>query len=380
MKKILNSIFLISGTAIGSGLISLPLSASRLSIMEILIVILASFLVAYKTSCLTIDLMRKAGSGALSIVELSHRLSGNLARFISMISLYILSIALLSAYFAGTNSIIANFLEISSQNSIYFCFLIFLILFFIKPKIFNRLNSSIVFILLGLIGVVIISSVSLDIVTNFSEFCVSKGLNFLPIIFTSFGVQNICPFVAKQIGLENGNDIKKAFFIGILIPAVIYILWILAILSRIHEFDLLLYNKILNAQVDVGELICALCDSASFDFETLIFKSLSLFAIITSAAGTGIGLISSLKEARFLKNNGLLIALLTVGIPTLLTIMIPNAFVRILSFGGMIATIFVIFVPIYLAFKTLNSRLKQKILYILCLIFGILVIFEELFL
>ena len=376
MSKFVNSVFLISGTAIGSGLISLPISAAKLGMKWTFAIILLAFLVAYKTSCLTIDLIKKQGR-ALTIVELSNKISGNVAKSISMISLYALSLALLCAYFAGTSSILSNFFELNQTVSIIACIVIFSILFLIRSRAFNKLNSGMVFILLALIiGSVFTMSPSSDGINNIDisgNFALL--MPFLPIIFTSFGVQNVCPFVAQHMGLENIKDIKKAFLIGTLIPAIVYALWIYAVLTRIYVFDNELYVKILNGGVEVGELVQSLCNSAQFEFESAILKLLSLFAILTSAAGTGIGLISSLKET-MLRQNKLLISLIVIGIPAFLTLAVPNAFIRILSFGGMIATTFVIFMPVYL-----NSKISRNISItnVACLIFGVLVVIAEIF-
>ncbi len=375
MSKFVNSVFLISGTAIGSGLISLPISAAKLGMRWTFVIIGIALWVSYKTSCLTIDLIRNRGK-ALTIVELSNEISGNIAKSISMISLYALSLALLCAYFAGTSSILSNFFELSQTVSIVACIATFSILFLIRTSAFNKLNSGMVFILLTLIiGSIFTIPPSSDGLNNSD---ISGNLTllmpFLPIIFTSFGVQNVCPFVAQNMGLKNIKAIKKAFLIGTLIPAIVYALWIYAVLTRIYVFDNALYVKLLNGGIEVGELVKSLCNSAHFELESVILKLLSLFAILTSAAGTGIGLISSLKETK-LRRNKLLISLIVIGIPAFLTLAVPNAFIRILSFGGMIATTFVIFMPVYL-----NSKISRvSLANVACLIFGALVVIAELF-
>ena len=366
---------MISGTAIGSGLISLPISAAKLGMRWTFVIIGIALWVSYKTSCLTIDLIRNRGK-ALTIVELSNEISGNIAKSISMISLYALSLALLCAYFAGTSSILSNFFELSQTVSIVACIATFSILFLIRTSAFNKLNSGMVFILLTLIiGSIFTIPPSSDGLNNSD---ISGNLTllmpFLPIIFTSFGVQNVCPFVAQNMGLKNIKAIKKAFLIGTLIPAIVYALWIYAVLTRIYVFDNALYVKLLNGGIEVGELVKSLCNSAHFELESVILKLLSLFAILTSAAGTGIGLISSLKETK-LRRNKLLISLIVIGIPAFLTLAVPNAFIRILSFGGMIATTFVIFMPVYL-----NSKISRvSLANVACLIFGALVVIAELF-
>lgn len=373
MSKLVNSVFLVSGMAIGSGLISLPISAARLGMKLTITIVLITFFIAYKTSCLTIDLMKKQGR-ALSIVELSNEISGKRARTISMISLYLLSLALLCAYFAGTTSIVSSFFSLDEKIATIICTVFYAIFFLIRTKTFNRINSSMVFVLLTLI-VCVIFSLSPDIIEqNAIQNDFSAIMPFLPIIFTSFGVQNACPYIVSQIGLNNIKTIKKAFFIGILIPAIVYVLWIYATLSKIYSSDIDLYREILAGKINVGIFIKALCESVPFKFETFLFEGLSLLAILTSAAGTCIGLISSLKETTIGKRKSI-IAMVTVGIPAISTLLLANAFMRILSFGGMIATIFVIFMPVYLESKF--GRIKPANIF--CIIFGVLVVVSELF-
>ena len=154
MSKFVNSVFLVSGTAIGSGLISLPISAAKLGLKWTIAITLFAFLVAYKTSCLTVELMKSRGR-PLSIVELSNEISGSVAKSISMSSLYALSLALLCAYFAGTSSIFGSFFELSPILSTMVCIAVFLALFLTQAKVFNKLNSGMMFVLLTLIVCVI---------------------------------------------------------------------------------------------------------------------------------------------------------------------------------------------------------------------------------
>ena len=373
MNKFLSSIFLISGTAIGAGLISLPISAAKVGMTWTFVIIMLALFVAYKTSCITIDLM-KAKRAPLTIVELAHEISGNGAKFITMCSYYILSLALLSVYFSGTIGILNQFLNI---NSTILCVCLFACLFFLKSNIFAKINTAMVLTLFGLIISVILSSNFGILDFNTNNFDFSATMLLFPIMFTSFGIQNVCAFVAKQLGLENLKAIKKAFLIGTTIPAIIYILWIYGILNRVFEFDINLYNKILSEGVDVGVLISSLCNSAKFEIETLILKLLSLFAILTSATGIGIGLISSLCEI-FSNKFKLLISSAVVLTSATLAILVQNAFMTILSFDGMIATIFVIFIPIYLSLHIQKIPCKKIPGYVVCFIFGLIIIYVEL--
>lgn len=378
MKKFLNSVFLISGTAIGSGLISLPLYASKIGLLYSFIVILISFYVAYFTSSLTINLNEKYKSGA-SIVELSSRFSGNIAKTISILTFYLLSIALLSVYFSGTVSIAEHFFSLKNSTFVFLAVsILFFILFFSNKKIFEKI-SSLLFVMLITSLIIVLSliykqnAILKDLI--FTDTTSKVLLGFLPIIFTSFGVQNVCPYVYENCN-KDSNIAKKAFFVGILIAALVYCLYIFLTLTSIYSINSEFYNKIAFGNIDAGEFVSFLCSIGSSSSVRYFFKLLSLFAIITSAIGIGIGLKISLYEIFGKKNEKYIVFFITI-VPAILSFLIQNAFMKILAFGGMIATIFVIFMPIYLTKKS-GIEGNYKIGMLICLIFGTLIVFSEL--
>ena len=73
-------------------------------------------------------------------------------------------------------------------------------------------------------------------------------------------------------------------------------------------------------------------------------KSLTLLAVITSAVGIAIGLLQSMKELLSDKLAHLLVCI----VPVVINLTISDVFLKILSFGGMVATIFVFFMQVLL--------------------------------
>jgi hypothetical protein len=103
----------------------------------------------------------------------------------------------------------------------------------------------------------------------------------------------------------------------------------------------------------------------------ILLKAVSLLAVVTFALGIAIGISVSLGEI-FRKN----VMFLTVLIPTAITLVIPNAFMNILSFGGMIATIFVVFMPLYLH-SLVHKEQKYNPLHILSVLYAVGVVVGE---
>jgi tyrosine-specific transport protein len=197
----------------------------------------------------------------------------------------------------------------------------------------------------------------------------------LPILFTSFGVQNVCPNVYDFLE-KNPRKAKKAFLVGIVLAGVIYMSWIYVVLNSIYSTDPVFYEKMLGKNLNSGDLINKICEISGSKITHILLTSLSLLAIVTSAIGMAVGISVSLKEIlkEIFKKY---IPIITAALPTIAVLLIPNAFMNILAFGGMIATIFVIFLPIYL-YSLLYKERKYDIKNILCVLFAIMVIYGEL--
>lgn len=330
--------------------------------------------VAYKTSMMTIDL-NIINKKSASIVDLSKSISGRKAFVITMISFYILSFSLLSVYFSGIANTLSSFFYLNDNMIILVCGLVLFFVLNLNFSVFSKLNSVLVIALLVIIASAIIQVHTKENTLTLTQkpFNINEIIAFLPIIFTSFGVQNICPHVFEMLNQDN-KKIKIAFLIGILIPAIIYIVWNSCVFTNVISGDIVFYERMQSHQVSVGELIQFLCKSSGSVYMEIFFKILSLFAIITSTIGIGLGLKKAIEET--ISQSKIVASAIVCVVPVVLCIAVPNAFINILSFGGMIATVFVIFIPYYLLKKSLRRQMNfgDNV----CLFFGILVVLCEL--
>ena len=367
MKKLLNATFLVSGTAIGAGLISLPLTAVNLGIAAVIITVIMIF-VAYRSSMMTIELNTRNGQAA-SIVELSRKFSGSTAFAITLASFYILSFSLLTVYFFAIASSLNAFFAVDERLVALICGAVLFVILGLNVRLFSSINSALVIALLVIVVVAMckigISSLEAH---GFTSIKFSEIPAFLPVILTSFGVQNIC---ANVYGYLNGDKrkIRYSFLLGILIPAAIYIGWNYCVFKNVLSTDVDFLHRLQAHQVSVGELIKFLCESSKDAYIEVFLEGLTLLAIITSAIGMGAGLLKSIRTSIIPQKN--ISSAIVCLIPVILAITVPNAFINVLSFGGMIATTFVIFVPYYLLQKRTLGDL-------FCLLFGATVVLCEL--
>ena len=200
------------------------------------------------------------------------------------------------------------------------------------------------------------------------------------VVFTSFGYQVVFHTLRDYCG----NDVKmlkNAFFYGSIIPLFLYISWTFVVLSVIYNNDINFYNLIIDGNIDAGILVDKLSKILSFNNLNFIIWLISILAIFTSIIGVGLSLkdsyINIFKEKN-IKNINFISTLITYIPPFLITVLIPNAFIKILSYAGIILVIIAILLPIYLYFKANIEKPYIKILnkyaLILCFIIGIFMI------
>ncbi|MDR0625181.1 MAG: hypothetical protein LBF72_01900 [Holosporales bacterium] len=365
MKKFLNAVFLISGTAIGAGVIALPLAAANLSFLQVALFVVLGVFVAYYSSCMALALSRHVGKGT-GIAELSRQLAGQGTFALSIAGFYMLSLALLSAYFAGLTDTIRSLLGIPTMYITMLCGLGLAVMLLLNIKVFNNLNAILFLVLIASLAVITFSIADFNVRSSCFGFAMNRGmLCFLPIIFTSFGVQNICAHVCNYLALDM-KQIQRAFKVGLIIPAVVYFVWIIAVLTSIHDASF--WERLCAQEIGVGELVSFLCANAEFPTMPIIFKVLTFSAMATSAIGIGLGLLGSIRET-YIHDKRLALSIV-VGIPVLVAIFYPNAFVKILAFGAMIATLFVVFIPYYLLQK-IDKKNAYNPKHLLCLFFAI---------
>lgn len=398
MYKQLGAILLVAGTCIGSGLIALPMVLAKLGLIPSMLLMVAVWFIMYYTSLVNLELNLQAGQG-LFLGALGRYFSGRTAGLVGTVSLKLLSYSLLAVFIYGGSSILKELIASKmaveySFGTIATCFTIISMALLLLPikwiDYFNRILFT------GLLAVVVILLTGLAITINWSELPLfSKQYKdptawaaLIPVVFTSFGFQVIFHTLTNYCN-KDVKMLKRAFLWGSLIPAIAYIIWTCSILSVVYQDNPQFYGHMATGKAEVGELIQVLSGVAKSQSVQLLVWWISLLAIITSVLGVGVGLCDTLKGMLSKKIDnakacGTLASVITV-LPAYLVVMyVPNAFITVLGFAGMILAVMAILLPIYLFWqikaKTFNySELNRKFLVRLSIVVAIAVIFCEIF-
>lgn len=397
MNKQIGAIFLVAGTAIGSGMIALPMVLSKLGLLFSTGLMLVIWALVYYTAIATTELNLQVGNGT-QIGMLGKKFSGPFAGLLGSFSLIIMSYALVAVYIYGGSSITQSLIEhvtgthYSFQNIAicYACLLAMLLALSIRWVDYaNRVLFISLLVIFGALLFGLSISIDLDNIPLIqNEKGMSAWLIVIPVVFTSFGFQGSIHSIVKFCNCDK-QMLRRAFLWGTIIPVVVYVAWTLSALSIVYNHNPKFYTQMVNGNVEVGALIKTLSQISHLHSLQTLCWWLSICAILTSALGVSLGLIDSwhglLASAVSSDKKRHFAAVILTFIPSLyIAIAVPNAFIAVLSFAGMALAVIAIILPIYLLHKAnfsndklFYSILKSRTLRMLALACGIAIVLSE---
>lgn len=400
MNRITGSSLLLAGTAIGAGMIALPMTLSKVGLLPGLIALLLIWTNVYYSALTTADLNFRAGR-ASSINTLARHFRGKKTEWLCKICLFFFGLSLMVAYLSGGASIIETLLISAQENNITpyvpsfdailagFTLSLFVILIS-NTKLIDSINRILFFGLIASLAIVIIGigiHLQLDNLPWVGEKVADPFAWFLllPVVFTSFGFQLTIPSIVEYLGIAP-QDMRKSLFWGSLIPLVVYCAWCLVTLGVIHQSSPLHYHELAQNGKEVGHFIDVISHATQWPGLRSMSWIISILALVTSAIGVGLGVKSFWMEklGHLTRFRNPLIGLLVVILPYLITHLLKDIFLQALAFAGMILVTLSILLPVYFLFT--SDRLSRKSSYtildniplrIIVFLFGLTIFISE---
>ncbi|GGP91861.1 aromatic amino acid transport family protein [Shewanella ulleungensis] len=359
--KTLGSISIVAGTAIGGGMLALPLATAALGIIPALILLIVIWAISAYTSLLMLEINLRSGVGD-NVHAITGKTLGKVGQLIQGGSFLSLLFALTMVYLMGGSSLLETRLEpiginMSNQVAVILFTVFFGGLIAIGVKWIDKI-SRILFTAMVLLLVVVVSfllpDVSLISALNNYSTTVASGdalqqlwLAAIPVVFTSFGF-HVC--IATIVRYLDGDAIslRKVLLIGSTIPLVCYILWLLVTLGSlggeaVHSFG-----------GSLPKLVAALQGLVE---SSVISQAIDLFAnlaLITSFLGVTMSLfdyVAELTRARDDIAGRAKTWLITFVPPLLCALYYPDGFFQVLGFAAIPLVVMIIFLPIAMALK-----------------------------
>lgn len=364
--KLLGCICLIAGTAIGAGMLALPIALAKFGLVLSSLIMLGTWAVCYISALLNLELNLRVGKG-LPLGALGMHFSGAKSYMVGTLSLLLLCYSLLCAYIYGgasTLACITDFPLSFGQSACFYalCLAAVMMCSIKKVDLLNRFlfTGKVITTAVILLGVLW----QLDFAKLPTAQQLELGLGDIhavfPIVFTSFGFQVIFHTLVNYTN-NDPSMLKKAFFWGSFVPAILYIVWTSIICGVLYIHVPELFNKMLFSNVEVGEILQALCNISNSSFMNHLTWAIGFFAVLTSTIGVSLGLIDALKTKHPLLNKHGIAVIMAVVPALIVALVTPNAFIKALSFAGMILSFMALLLPVYLLLC--DNRKNQDVKY-----------------
>ncbi|MDR0742640.1 MAG: hypothetical protein LBE98_04225 [Puniceicoccales bacterium] len=158
---------------------------------------------------------------------------------------------------------------------------------------------------------------------------------------------------------NNIKLLKTACLWGSIIPAIVYVIWMCSVICLLSAKFPESFAALVSKNMEVSELINLLAVACNWGFVRTLLLAISATAIATSIFGVSLCLKDDFYTffSKILDRKASVVAsCLCMVVPgCFVAIFIPNAFIHVLSFAGMLLVVIAIFIPILLLGKVRQS-------------------------
>lgn len=352
--KLLGGILLIVGTSLGAGMLGLPVAAASLGFSGafFLLVFFWALMLAGAFLTLEVNLLLPVNTNIISMAKKTVGVPGQMFTWVTYL---LLLYSLLCAYIAGGGGLLSHVLKfmgvvLSPSTSVVVFTSVFGLIVYAgigvvdkTNRIFITLKFATLFAVVGLL----MPNISFEKLVG-GQFNQLTSITAITVTCTSFGWAVLIPSLRTYFS----NDIKmlkKAIWIGSLLPLIFYIVWDAIIMGIVSDSNL---QAILSTQDSTGRLVEILSILANKPITTVFINAFTSISILTSFLGVALCLTDFIADGLNMEKKGgknVLIHLLTFVPAAVVSVTIPGLFIKALEFAGLYCIILLILIPAWMA-------------------------------
>ncbi|MGE5196214.1 MAG: amino acid permease [Anaerolineae bacterium] len=365
LAKIFSGSLLVAGTAIGAGMLALPIATAFGGFWPAVAICFLCWVFMAATGLLLLEVCLWLPQDA-NMVSMARDLLGKPGKMISWALYLFLFYCLTIAYVAGGGGFVGA--VFGGALSPWLSTLLFTAIFspfvYLGTRAVDRFNlilmlglgvSYFVFILVGF------KHVEVPLLTAAHWPAAALAM---PVIFTSFSFQGIVPSLTSYFK-RDAALIRKAIIFGTSIPFIIYVIWEFLILGIVPLEG---PGGLREAHMQGVSAVIPLKDALKSPWVYAVGQTFAFFALTTSFLGVTLGLVDFLADGLKMAKVGLNKVLLCVVVflpPTLIAMFNPGIFIKALTYAGGIGCALLLgLLPIVMVFvgryrKHYGTRLSQ---------------------
>lgn len=364
--KFIGSILLLAGTAIGAGMLALPIvsATSGIFFSSLLIIFIWALMTFTALLILEVNLAFKPYHNSFG--SMAFGTLGRTGQIIAWLTCLLLLYSLTAAYIAGNTSLLTalihHIFHVRSpdwMNALLFTLILGTAVFWSTHTVdlLNRLFISVKGLLL--IFALILLMPHIRITQLIHQTGPTKYLwAAAPIMLTSFGFHTVIPSLTNYLG-PKPKALKSVIIIGAAIPLIIYILWLIATLGIIPFFGRDSFTHIAESHSSVGGLVTTINTIIKNRWINFSVNGFADIAMTTSFLGVSLGLFDFLADG-FQRSNSHFgraqTALLTFLPPLSFAIFYPKGFILALGYAAIFVAVLEIILPAMMVYQLRKSK------------------------
>lgn len=345
---LVGGILLIAATAIGVGMLALPVATGPGGFVPSLLIYVACWAFMLCTGLLMLEVCAWMPADS-NLITMASRLLGKPGKILCWLIYLFLFETVMIAHIAGGGGISSEIL--SGSLGVLPAMVVYVVLFapvvYLGARTVDRLN---LFMFSGVIVsyflFLFISASHVD-VSKLSYMNWGKIWLAIPILFTSFTYQVIIPTLVTYMS-RDFKKVRKAIIIGSSIPLIVYAIWQVMILGIIPVDG---PNGLIEAEKQGLNAVAPLKHFVASSALVGIGKAFGFFAMTASYIALSLAFLDFLADGLGVKKVGIkkfLLVLLVFVPPLLISMVNPDIFLKALGYAGGIscAILFGIYPPL----------------------------------
>lgn len=354
ISPVLGGTMLVSGTAIGAGMLGLPMISAGMWFYWSTALLVISWFCMFRSSqaLLEVNLHFQPGD---SFHTLTLELLGPAWTTINGIAVAFVLYTLVYAYVSGGGSVVQHMVTplLGSAPPRFITSLLFALLLAVCIWWSSHVVDRLSIILMGGMVIALIFSMSgmlSHLRTDILNDAGGDGGEFIFIwcaistYLTSFCFHASVPSLMKYMG-NDGSTINKCLCYGTLIALACYFAWILAADGIIPRSE---YKNVIAAGGNVGDLLAAAGANMGQGAIMRVLEIFSILAVASSFLGAGLGLfdymadLCGFDDSRMGRTKTMLV---TLAPPMVCGLIWPDGFLPAIGWAGLAAAIWSVIVP-----------------------------------
>lgn len=370
----IGAIFLIIGTAIGGGMLALPVVTASAGFWVSALYLTIYWLMMTTGAFFLLELSLRFPPGT-DLITLAKHSFGHIGKVFTWIIYLGLLYTLLSAYMAGGGELITHWLSLTpikpfpGLGTILFTIVMGTLVCWGMQAVdkTNRAIMSFKLIALVLLFIIILPLSG----HTHSSGQLTSLLPHLMVIITAFGFAIVIPSLRSHLGTDK-KRLRIIVLIGSLIPLICYLLWEAAIFSVIPQTGPHSLAQLAHTHSAVS-LFVLLTSQLHSPFLNLVIPVFTSLCLLTSFLGVGISLLHFLSDGIPLRSPALktsVVRLVTFIPPMAIVLWLPSLFIYGLRAAGFFCVLLLVILPITMMWR-LSQTEKKHWIFVLTGIFAL---------